>query len=49
MSFAFNEAYYLKSKLAQLVAEDAATYGTWSTNDVKDAIQNARHDCRTAL
>ncbi len=40
MSFAFNEAYYLQSKLAQLVSSDAATYGNWTTAQVKTAIQN---------
>ena len=35
MSFDFDEAYYLKSKLAQLKATDAATYGNWNTDQVK--------------
>ena len=41
MSFAFDETYYLKSKLQQLIKTDAATYGSWSTSDVKDAIEAA--------
>ena len=41
MSFTFDEAYYLKSKLAQLKATDAATYGNWNTDQVKQAILEA--------
>ncbi len=41
MSFDFDEAYYLKSKLAQLKATDAATYGNWNTDQVKQAILDA--------
>ena len=41
MSFAFDEAYYLKSKLQQLIKTDAATYGSWNTDQVKQAIEDA--------
>ena len=40
MSFAFDEAYYLKSKLAQLKATDAQ-YANWNTDQVKQAILDA--------
>ncbi|MBQ9452838.1 MAG: hypothetical protein IJU65_06050 [Desulfovibrio sp.] len=41
MAAFLDEAYYLKSKLAQLQAEDPVTYGAWNTNQVKQAIEDA--------
>ena len=40
MSFAFDETYYLKSKLAQLKASDSQ-YADWTTEQVKTAIEEA--------